>query len=88
MSIERRRDVAAYSLDVNLDSTVSENTVDGSTVYTLTGDGDSDVTILYLHGGAYINPTFNAKTHHRLMRGGAECWHALRARRCVSVFRG
>ncbi len=53
--IAERADAEEYTLDVDLDSNVEETTVNGSTVYRLSASDDPDCTILYLHGGAYIN---------------------------------
>jgi len=53
--IEERRDAEAYTLDVKLSSDVSESVVNGSTVYRLSPAEPPAMTVLYLHGGAYIN---------------------------------
>lgn len=53
--IEMRKDAPEYVLNTKLSSDVSESEVDGNKVYRLTGKTPSDMTVLYLHGGAYIN---------------------------------
>ena len=53
--IEERRDAEAYTLDVKLSSDVSESVVNGNTVYRLSPAEPPAMTVLYLHGGAYIN---------------------------------
>ena len=59
--IEERRDAEAYTLDVKLSSDVSESVVNGNTVYRLSPADSPDMTVLYLHGGAYIN---DASAYH------------------------
>ncbi|MBR1423505.1 MAG: alpha/beta hydrolase [Ruminococcus sp.] len=59
--IEMRRNAAEYVLDVKLSSNVSESEVNGNKVYRLSAEDPPSVTILYLHGGAYIN---DATSYH------------------------
>ena len=59
--IESRRNAAEYTLTQRLTSNVSEITVDGARVYTLSSGSVPDYTVLYLHGGAYIN---DASVYH------------------------
>lgn len=53
--IAERREAEAYTLDVKLSSDVSESVVNGNTVYRLSPAEPPAMTVLYLHGGAYIN---------------------------------
>lgn len=53
--IEQRRNAEEYSLNVKLDSDIDESSVNGSRIYRLSQSDTPDYTILYLHGGAYIN---------------------------------
>ena len=50
-----------YVLTVKLKSDVSETSVNGSRVYTLSKTDSPEYTVLYLHGGAYIN---DASSYH------------------------
>ena len=53
--IEQRADAESYVLDTKLKSAVTEESINGSRVYTLSPSETPDYIILYLHGGAYIN---------------------------------
>ena len=53
--IEQRGNAGEYTLTLNLSSDVGESEVNGSRVYDLTSTSSPEMTILYLHGGAYIN---------------------------------
>ena len=53
--IEERRKAGEYTLSLKLSSDVGESEVNGSRVYDLTSTSSPELTILYLHGGAYIN---------------------------------
>ena len=44
-----------YTLNIQLKSSVSEEKIYGSTVYTLTPSEQPQRIVLYLHGGAYVN---------------------------------
>ena len=59
--IELRRNAGDYTLTAKLKSDVSEETVNGNTVYRLTSSEPPEYLILYLHGGAYIN---DASVYH------------------------
>ena len=56
---------------VRLKSTLRETAREGMQVFTLNDAAASDVTVLYLHGGAYINP-FNAYQWRFMDRLAAE----------------
>lgn len=53
--IEERKEAEKYTLDVKLSSDLSESAVNGNTVYRLSSSDSPTMTVLYLHGGAYIN---------------------------------
>mgnify|MGYP002621498882 FL=1 len=53
--IEERGNAEPYTLDTKLKSAVSEETINGSMVYTLVPTETPSYIILYLHGGAYVN---------------------------------
>ena len=54
--IEQRRTAGEYRLDTStVKSDVTETTVNGNRVYTLTASNTPERLVLYLHGGAYIN---------------------------------
>jgi len=53
--IEKRAGAESYVLDTKLRSAVTEESINGSRVYTLSPSETPDYIILYLHGGAYIN---------------------------------
>ncbi|MBQ7923633.1 MAG: alpha/beta hydrolase [Clostridia bacterium] len=53
--IEERRNAEEYTLNVKLKSEISESSVNGCKIYSLSQTETPDYTILYLHGGAYIN---------------------------------
>ena len=59
--IEMRGNAPEYVLDTKLSSDVSESEVNGNKVYRLTGSASPELTVLYLHGGAYIN---DATSYH------------------------
>ncbi len=60
--IEERAEAEEYVLDASrLKSDVSEERLDGSRVYTLTGSEAPEYLVIYLHGGAYIN---DASVYH------------------------
>lgn len=62
--IEMRRDAPEYVLDVKLSSDVSESEVNGNKVYWLSATDSPEMTVLYLHGGAYIN---DATSYHWML---------------------
>lgn len=53
--IEKRAGAESYVLDAKLKSAVTEKSINGSRIYTLSPSEPPDYIILYLHGGAYIN---------------------------------
>ena len=53
--IEERRNAGDYALNVKLSSDVVETDIDGNKVYILSNSESPVLTVLYLHGGAYIN---------------------------------
>ena len=53
--IAERGDAEPYTLNTKLNAAVSEETINGSTVYTLLPSQTPEYIILYLHGGAYVN---------------------------------
>lgn len=53
--IEERRNAEEYTLNLSLDSDISESTVNACKIYSLSKTDSPEYTILYLHGGAYIN---------------------------------
>ncbi|MBR1851785.1 MAG: alpha/beta hydrolase [Lachnospiraceae bacterium] len=53
--IEKRAGAESYVLNTKLKSTVTEESINGSRVYTLSPSAPPEYIILYLHGGAYIN---------------------------------
>ena len=53
--IEERRNAEEYVMNVTLSSDIRESDVNGNRVYTLSATSSPEMTILYLHGGAYIN---------------------------------
>lgn len=53
--IEKRANAESYVLDTNVKSTVIEERINGSMIYTLSPSETPDYIILYLHGGAYVN---------------------------------
>lgn len=55
--IEERQNADEYTLNVKLKSEISESSVNGCKIYSLSQTDTPDYTILYLHGGAYINDT-------------------------------
>jgi len=53
--IAKRAGAENYVLDAKLKSSVTEENVNGSKVYTLSPSETPEYIILYLHGGAYVN---------------------------------
>ena len=53
--IAKRGQAEPYRLKAKLKSTVTEEEINGSAVYTLTPDAQAQAIVLYLHGGAYVN---------------------------------
>ena len=53
--IEKRASAKSYVMDTKIKSAVTEESFNGSRVYTLSPSENPDYIILYLHGGAYIN---------------------------------
>ena len=53
--IAKRTGAESYVLDTKLKSAVTEESINGSRVYTLSPSETPDYIILYLHGGAYVN---------------------------------
>ena len=57
--IALRGQTEPYTLNIKLKSSVSEEKINGSTVYTLTPSQQPQYVVLYLHGGAYVNDASN-----------------------------
>jgi len=57
--IALRGQTEPYTLNIKLKSAVSEEKINGSTVYTLTPSQQPQYVVLYLHGGAYVNDASN-----------------------------
>ena len=57
--IDLRAKAEPYTLGTKVKSSVSEEKINGSTVYTLTPGSAPEYIVLYLHGGAYVNDASN-----------------------------
>ncbi|MBQ8160549.1 MAG: alpha/beta hydrolase [Clostridia bacterium] len=57
--IIQRGQAEPYTMNIKLKSSVSEEKINGSTVYTLTPSEQPQYIVLYLHGGAYVNDASN-----------------------------
>ena len=57
--IAQRGQAEPYTLNIKLKSSVSEEKINSSTVYTLTPSQQPQYIVLYLHGGAYVNDASN-----------------------------